>query len=623
MHWWALDTETWLIAPGRLAPGLVCCSLLKSGGHPSLLAKPEAVKTVVSLLENPEVGFVGQNIAFDWGVLIEAGVPATLVWDAYEAGRIRDTRIHSQLIHIANGTLQFDPEINRPPRHSLAALAERFLGKKMEGKKGPDVWRLRYRELDGVPVADYPSEAREYALEDARTTMRVWKAQCHYVRVNRELEEMPDLGRQCSYAWVLHLLGAWGLRTDPEAVGALESSLFDSVGSAMTRLKVAGLYREKGTKDLKAVRLKVEEALGPAAPRTPTGAVSTSVETLQSSGDPLLRLLASISNDQKLLSTYVPMLKKGTQRPLNPRYGLVASGRTSSSKPNIQNQPRRGGARECFVPRDGCVFVCADYHVAELCGLAQVLLDLFGESEMARALQEGRELHLETAAGILGISYEEAVERYRKKDLLVKSARQLAKAANFGYPGGLGPESFQGLERYPEVSRYFVLRGERSNLGGGAFTATQHRSGRLRGGCSYTAGCNTYFQGLVADGAKLALWKVARECYLDSESPLYGSRPVAFVHDEIILESPHHRAAGAAKRLSEAMEEGMRVFVPDIPVRAEAHLMGRWYKDAEPRFNTAGELVPWTPESKDGAQEQRSHLPSHSLAPPSNSGATA
>ena len=619
MEYVAIDTETWLIAPGRLAPRLVCLSA-SYGSEPVLLGRDEALSYAQRLLKaGPELVIVGHNISYDLAVLVQAGLDAKLVWDAYDAGRIRDTMIHSRLIHIGQGTTKFDPDQGRPPKHSLAALSEKFLGEKVEGKNGDDVWRLRYRELEGVPISKYPIEAHRYAAEDARITWRVWAAQRRYVeqRFHQGFDEMPDLERQCAYAWPLHLLGAWGMRTDPEAVEALEQDLSLSVDEAMVILQRKGLYRPNRTKDMKEVRRLVEAALGDATPLTPKGSVSTSVETLEASGDEDLQLLASISNDQKLLSTYVPLLRKGTEKPLNPRYGLVDSGRTSASKPNVQNQPRRGGARECFVPRPGKLFVCADYHVAELCGLAQVLLDLFGESEMATALQAGRELHLETAAGILGISYEDAVTRYEAGDKQLKETRQLSKALNFGLPGGLGPDAFAAfakagyglivsvdearalkadwISRYPEMTRYFKLIGEKSKLAGGSFRIEQHRSGRLRGACTFTSGANTLFQGLVADGAKLALWKVTRECYLPSDSPLYGSRPVAFVHDEVIIESSPKMAQSAAQRLSQVMVEGMASFIPDIPIKADAHLMARWYKDAEPIFNDSGELIPWTP----------------------------
>jgi hypothetical protein len=78
--------------------------------------------------------------------------------------------------------------------------------------------------------------------------------------------------------------------------------------------------------------------------------------------------------------------------------------------------------------------------------------------------------------------------------------------------------------------------------------ATQFLSGRVRGGCRFTQMCNTLFQGLAADGAKKALWDITRECYLDTASPLFGSRVMIFAHDELILEMPEEKAHEAALR---------------------------------------------------------------------------
>jgi DNA polymerase I-like protein with 3'-5' exonuclease and polymerase domains len=108
-------------------------------------------------------------------------------------------------------------------------------------------------------------------------------------------------------------------------------------------------------------------------------------------------------------------------------------------------------------------------------------------------------------------------------------------------------------------------------------------------------GCNSYFQGLTADGAKAALYEVVRECYLVKSSPLYGFRPVAFIHDEILLEGPEAGARAAAKRLEEVMISEMQEWTPNIPTKADAHLMLKWYKDAEPVYDKEGQLQVWEP----------------------------
>ena len=146
------------------------------------------------------------------------------------------------------------------------------------------------------------------------------------------------------------------------------------------------------------------------------------------------------------------------------------------------------------------------------------------------------------------------------------------------------------------MKKYFDTIGKKASSGG--FTAKQHRSDRRRGNVGFCDGCNTFFQGLSADGARSALFATSRACYVSPSSPLFGSRVVAFIHDEIILETPEAQAPAAAKALSALMVAEMERWLPDIPVKADAHLMRRWYKDAEPVFDAAGELVPWEPKEQ-------------------------
>ncbi len=106
-------------------------------------------------------------------------------------------------------------------------------------------------------------------------------------------------------------------------------------------------------------------------------------------------------------------------------------------------------------------------------------------------------------------------------------------------------------------------------------------------------GANTLFQGLAADGAKNALFRVAHECYVDQGTALFGTRPVVFVHDEIIAEVPADIAHEASERLAVVMCQAMAEYVPDVPITAKPALMERWLKAAEPVYAN-GRLVPWT-----------------------------
>ena len=113
------------------------------------------------------------------------------------------------------------------------------------------------------------------------------------------------------------------------------------------------------------------------------------------------------------------------------------------------------------------------------------------------------------------------------------------------------------------------------------------------------------FQGRAADGAKRAGWYIAKECYLhdpyrdgSGPTPLFGARPVLFVHDEFILEVPVATAHEATMRLSEIMVAGMREVVPDVKVGTEYAIASRWYKGAEAAYDENKRLIPWEPKKK-------------------------
>jgi DNA polymerase I-like protein with 3'-5' exonuclease and polymerase domains len=224
--------------------------------------------------------------------------------------------------------------------------------------------------------------------------------------------------------------------------------------------------------------------------------------------------------------------------------------------------------------------------------------------------------HSRLASQILKITYEEGMDLKAAKDKHFKNTRQQSKAASFGYPGGMGASTFieyakaYGLaltleeatalkaawrKSVPEVPKYFKWVSKL--CAHGYATVSQIRSGRVRGGCSYTDLANTMWSGLAADGVKLAAFNIAKACYVEVNSPLYGSRPVVVIHDEFILETPAQKAAAAGPELSRIMEKSMEEYTPNIPSRASAVIMRRWYKDADPAFDAAGLLIPWEPSS--------------------------
>jgi DNA polymerase-1 len=372
--------------------------------------------------------------------------------------------------------------------------------------------------------------------------------------------------------------------------------------------------------------------------------VCLDADACNATDDPLLIAYADLSTTKKILANDIEALAKGTYWPVHTRYDLAETGRATSSKPNIMNWARgrrcahcRGtgrdsakkkcptclgdgkveGARETFVPRAGRLFTGADYPQLELYALAQCCTSWVGFSKLAEALNHGLDPHLAMAAQILGISYEEAAKNKKRHD--VDNARQTAKVANFGFPGGLGIEKLivfakktygvvltyeaakalkeQWFATWPEMPHYFArINALCANETGKAFVETLFTK-RWRGNASYCAACNNGFQALGADCAKNAAWLITKAAYIDNDSALYNARVVAFVHDEFIAEvDDNERAHDAAHELARLMVEGANVYLPDVPIplaKMEPLLMRRWSKKAEPQFNAEGRLVPW------------------------------
>lgn len=676
----AFDCETYLITPENITPTLVSVQISRAGQSTVYGADPESLSKGVSrIVEALYAGetIIAHNGFFDWGVILNAlGWPEEMglkVLDGFLSGQLRDTLIRAKLHAIEAGALSDE---GASLKFSLDALADRYCGQSIEGKHGPDVWRLRYSELDGIPAEEWPLEAYSYARMDPVWVERVYDA------MGIAAAHFHDEAFQTCKAWCLHLAGIWGIRVSPEKVDAIEAKVAPIIEEAVAHLLETGVYkqarklnkqkladwmRSKGAevpltksgapsftqkvldrasdipeigrwaadkqlwedhapelvfdyeepkKDMTLIKRLVKKHYGDDAPLTDTGDIKTDRETIEKV--PALKELAAIGEYQKLVSTYFPAMRASSTGILHPSHDpLKATGRNSASRPNLNNQPKMEGVRECYEAREGYIMCSADYSQAELCSLGQACLDLFGESVMAEKINEGVDLHSYLAVEVFGVDYDEFRAAIKAGDPKAKKQRQNMKAPNFGFPGGMGLEKFlwvaqtqYGIEdvtlddvrewkeawlrTWPEMNKYFAYIGAQTQ-GGRKFTAQQHRSGRLRGGCGYCDGANTFFQGMTADGAGLAVIAVTRESYYDPSSPLYGARIIAFIYDELLIEWPDRGPEGntaAAKRLVELMEQSMEVFTPDVKATVEPALMRSWSKKADPVWKD-GLLYPW------------------------------
>jgi DNA polymerase-1 len=617
----AFDTETELVAPFNKAPRLVCCSV-DAGAGPVLWHHTDSTERLIGLLEIPSVLIVGHNIAYDMCVMLAHDYSlAPLIFRAYQEHRITDTEIRQKLIDIAAGIYRgFESEDGETHKilYTLEDVSRRLLNRQLD----KDTWRLRYGELRDLPLEAWPEGAKQYALDDATATLDVYQSQ----QVNAHVLE--DEYRQAYAAFWIKLMTTWGIHTDAAGVQALADRTQAHYQEIARGLRAAGLLRADrinrkgetvpGSRDTKVAMQRVVATYlsqGLPVPLTDGGKPSTSKKVCKESGDPILISYADLSSTGKILATDIPLLFTGTVQPIHVYCEtMLETGRTST-RPNIQNQKRKGGLRECFVPRPGYHFIASDYGGLELATLAQVCKTILGYSALGDAINKGADPHMMVASQILGMAYDWCKDQHDNHGSdydRVDNARQVGKVANFGFPGSLGfaalvhfaastygvaitEEQAQELKRvwfatWPEMRDYFNWVTVQTD---GADPRICHlTSNRYRGGLSYTEACNSMFQGLGADVAKSAGCRIAEGCYLLTDSPLFGCRIVNFVHDEFILEAPEHRSSEAALELSRVMVEAAKAWLPDVRIASKPVIMKRWSKDAKQIWEN-GRLMAW------------------------------
>jgi hypothetical protein len=625
----AFDTETHLFANGCMAPPIVCLQR-DNGTQNCVFVGDDILPAVRQMLDSCIQGetLVGQYTAYDMTVLA-AAYPELfpIIFEAYASGNVQCTRTRERLIDMARG--RTGPQTRQRSYYSMDTIIERRRLEIKVDKNNP--WRLRYAELENVPLEDWPQDAIDYAKKDPMATLAIYENQ------HKDAMELPyvdsqgrfcfeqEAARQAGYDFALRLMTCWGMRSDAKRIEQLLQRTDLELTELVPLLVESGVMREKGSKNTKAIQARIEAHFaqqGEDAPRTDKGAVKTDKETIEECDDPVLKQLLRHKYLEKLRSTYVLKLAEGINGNIHAIFHVLGAdtGRTSSSNPNLQNQPRSGGVRECFVPRPGMVFVSADYDSQELRTLAQACLDICGYSVLADKFQKDPDFdpHTAFAASLMGWTYEDAIARKKEGDKEVKERRQQAKAANFGFPGGLGAASFRKYARgygvditedearelknawfaqWTEMKPFFDNAQQVAEVG----QMSQLRSNRIRGEVGFCDGANSYFQGLASDASKTAVFLVSRACYAQPDSPLYGCRPVMLVHDEIVIEAPEERAHEAAMELVLFMIVAMEMWCPDVPARASPVVSRCWSKDAEQVWENE-RLMPWDlPEEKENA----------------------
>jgi hypothetical protein len=578
-------------------------------------------------------------------------------------------------------------EVQQMAAVERATLAEKYTAhisvRPVKNQDKETIKRLKERleALDEM-LAGVPERATQYPLDDATGTLRVFEAQQPFDVL------LKNQFAQAQAYFALNLGSVWGLRTDGPGVALLESAIRDDIEDIREGLVEVGLVRENGVKDKKAAIERMiktcrenglqvirtdahfgtdkkppcpsqcscgkpgfgngkcrdmgrkaghkdiyEDYNHPQFCREHVGLDKDACEAVAEFDD-VWEDYSNYVTWGKVLSNDVQMLKGATEYPVHTRYGFAQTGRTTSSRPPIQNQSNREGIREAFVARPGYAFIQCDYPQLELYTLAQCCVSWFGYSKLAEVLLADQDPHLMVAAKILRIDYSVAHQAlYDSSHPLhgqVKKIRKQAKPFNFGKPGGMGVKTllkttrkqmgrkaFAKLElteakavtlsqdwesTWPEMRPYFRRIEEMINDSPtGRVTVETLFTGRIRGNSTYCAALNNGFQALGSDCAKSGVWEIAKACYVPRKdgtySPLYNTRVPIFVHDENIGESPYEpdefgideRTHAAAYEIGYLMVDGANKHLPDVPIarsRMKPQIMLRWYKATEPVFAT-------------------------------------
>jgi hypothetical protein len=442
---WACDFETYLIDDGAVFPKPVCLSAY-DGDQTLLMNSTEAREWLKGKL-NSEL-LIAHNAVFECGVIVTHYPElAESVFEALDNDLIYCTKINEALWNV-----QRDKQIHKL---TLAALVEHYFKVDISaGKLEPDAWRLRYSELDGIPISEWPEAASEYAIDDS-----IWA----YKVYNKQIPIDQNLALKAAVH--LNLMGAQGFAVDNSRVLLLEKEIWEYLTPRYDYLVENGmcdyiLHQKQPRKQIKKLREYVT-AMDVTHTYTDGGSVATSGEALAGyltqQEDPILRAFSELSRYEKILTSYIKNLKSSTGKIYSQYSTTKNTGRTSSSgsslfpSVNIQQIPRKVDGvtydvRNCFIPRPGFKICSIDYSGLEMCSAAHQMFTKLGYSAMRTALNEGDEptdMHSRLASKIKKVPYEEFM--LHKKEAEYKDARQKAKPINLGFPGGIGYDTMRHL----------------------------------------------------------------------------------------------------------------------------------------------------------------------------------
>ena len=533
---------------------------------PEQLDRNHVLNALKPLLESESIKKVGQHLKYDKNVLAN--------YDINLQGIAFDTMLES---YVLNSTAT---------RHDMDSLAMAYLNHKtihFEEIAGKGAKQLTFNQID-------LNEASPYAAEDADVTLRLHNEIWSRLEKHDELKALL-LDVEVPLASVLSRMEQLGVFIDSQKLNQqsqdlatrikeLEASVHDAAGET---------FNLGSTKQLQQILFEKLEL--PIIKKTPKGAPSTSEEVLQELAleYPIPKMIMEYRGLTKLKNTYTDKLPKM----INHRTGRVhtsyhqavtATGRLSSTDPNLQNIPIRTEegrrVRQAFVPRDGFKIVAADYSQIEL----RIMAHLSKDKGLLDAFSEGKDIHRATAAEVFDTPLDDVTADQRRS----------AKAINFGLIYGMSAfglsrqlniprndaQSYMDLyfERYPGVLRYMDETREHAKEKGYVETVFGRRlylpdikasNGARRKGAERAA-INAPMQGTAADIIKLAMLKVDEWIQKEAGDDVYMMMQV---HDELVFEIRESVVDEMKAKIVTLMEQAATL---SVPLQVEAGVGENW-----------------------------------------------
>lgn len=523
-------------------------------GAPKTLEKTTALSLLKPVLENPAIQKVGQNFKYDLTIFARNGIDVQ--------GVAFDTMLESYVL-------------NSTGRHNMDDLAKRYLGHQtisFEEIAGKGKNQLTFNQ---IPL----EQAAEYAAEDADVTMKLQQVLWEKLSKEPTLEklfkemELPLLG-------VLSRMERRGVLIDSDALFLQSNEIANRLSELEEQAYVlAGQpFNLASTKQLQEILF---DKLGlPVIQKTPKGAPSTNEEVLEelAFSHELPKVLVEHRGLSKLKSTYTDKLPQM----VNPQTGRVhtsyhqavtATGRLSSSDPNLQNIPIRNEEgrriRQAFIARKGFTVVAADYSQIEL----RIMAHLSQDQGLINAFTQGKDIHRSTAAEIFGVALDEVTSEQRRN----------AKAINFGLIYGMSAfglsrqlgigradaQSYMDLyfKRYPGVQTFMHDIREKAKAQGYVETLFGRRlylpdinsSNGMRRKAAERVAINAPMQGTAADIIKRAMIQLDQKLQNDPDIAM-----IMQVHDELVFEVRSEKVAFYSELIKTQMESAADLVVPLI-----------------------------------------------------------